>query len=263
MKEGASIILHLDCLSAVDCLTDEQAGILLKGLLRYANTGEPLNSTDSALQAVFALFSAQIDRDTKKYEEKCRKNRENACKRYSNIRDGKQNKATACDGMPTQADASLSKSNIKNKNNSNNNDDKAEAIIINGEFGISFDTIWELYEKPIGKKEFIEPLWNALSNNEKEVILNYIPLYVKSTPDTKYRKNLDNFLSERYWENHPLIQNNNERNGNNKICGKEKNRRNEVCSAAIEAINSLDSAAAIPGLSIEHVPNVREIPNMG
>ena len=59
MKEGASIILHLDCLSAVDCLTDEQAGILFKGLLRYANTGEPLNSSDSALQAVFALFGAQ------------------------------------------------------------------------------------------------------------------------------------------------------------------------------------------------------------
>ena len=73
MKEGASIILHLDCLSAVDCLTEEQAGILFKGLLRYANTGEPLNSSDSALQAVFALFGAQIDRDTKKYEEKCRK----------------------------------------------------------------------------------------------------------------------------------------------------------------------------------------------
>jgi hypothetical protein len=244
-------------------LTDEQAGILLKGLLRYASTGEPLNSTDSALQAVFALFSAQIDRDTKKYEEKCRKNRENACKRYSNIHDGKQNNVTACDGMPTQANASISKSNITNKNNSNNNDDKAEAIIINGEFGISFDTIWELYEKPIGKKEFIEPLWNALSNDDKEVILNYIPLYVKSTPDTKYRKNLDNFLSERYWEDHPLIQNNNERNRNSKISGKENSRRNEVCSAAIEAINNLGSATAIPSLSIKHRPNVTKIPNMG
>lgn len=91
MKEGASIILHLDCLSAVDCLTDEQAGILFKGLLRYANTGEPLNSSDSALQAVFALFGAQIDRDTKKYEEKCRKNRANACKRYPNRCNGSQN----------------------------------------------------------------------------------------------------------------------------------------------------------------------------
>ena len=60
MKEGASIILHLDCLSAVDCLTDEQAGALFKGLLRYVSTGEPLLTPDLALQAVFALFSMDI-----------------------------------------------------------------------------------------------------------------------------------------------------------------------------------------------------------
>ena len=111
MKEGASIILHLDCLSALDCLTDEQAGVLFKGLLRYANTGEPLSSSDSALQAVFALFRAQIDRDTKKYDEKCRKNRATACKRYTNRSGGTSNSAVGCDGMPPQADASLSKSN--------------------------------------------------------------------------------------------------------------------------------------------------------
>ena len=132
MKEGASIILHLDCLSAVDCLTDEQAGTLFKGLLRYANTGEPLLSPDSALQAVFALFRAQIDRDTKKYEEKCRKNRANACKRYPN----------KSDGNPNSAIASLSNSNPNNRSNSND-DDKADAIIINGEIGLSFETIWE------------------------------------------------------------------------------------------------------------------------
>ena len=103
MKEGASIILHLDCLSAVECLTDEQAGVLFKGLLRYANTGDPLSTSDSALQAVFALFRAQIDRDSKKYEEKCRKNRANACKRYPNKCDGMPEDAIACDRMPSLA----------------------------------------------------------------------------------------------------------------------------------------------------------------
>lgn len=263
MKEGASIILHLDCLSAVDCLTDEQAGILFKGLLRYANTGESLNSSDSALQAVFALFGAQIDRDTKKYEEKCRKNRANACKRYPNRCNGSQNNAIVCDGMPPQADASLSNSNHNNNNNSND-DDKADAIIINGELGLSFDTIWEMYGKPIGKKEFIEPLWNALSEEEKAAIYAYIPLYVKSTPEIRYRKNLNNFLIERYWEKHPLIPNDNERNGNCTSGDNENNRRRqEVCNAAIEAINGIDSATAIPCLSIKHAPNATEIPDMG
>lgn len=263
MKEGASIILHLDCLSALDCLTDEQAGVLFKGLLRYANTGESLSSSDSALQAVFALFRAQIDRDSKKYEEKCRKNRANACKRYSSKNDGNQNNATACDGMPLQADASLSNSNHNNNNNSND-DDKSDAIIINGELGLSFDTIWEMYGKPIGKKEQIKPLWDALNDEDKAAIYAYIPLYVRSTPEIRYRKNLNNFLLERYWENHPLTPNDNERNGSSTSSDNENNRRKqEVCNAAIEAINSFNHAAGNQCLPFKHAPNATEIPNMG
>ena len=263
MKEGASIILHLDCLSAVDCLTDEQAGVLFKGLLRYANTGEPLLSPDSALQAVFALFRAQIDRDTKKYEEKCRKNRANACKRYPNKSDGNPNSAIACDGMPSHAIASLSNSN-PNNNSKSKDDDKADAIIINGKTGVSFATIWEMYGKPVGRKEDIEPLWDALSEEDKEAICAYIPPYVKSTPETRYRKNFKNFLSERYWESHPLTTNSHERNGNSTPGNNESDRRRqEVCIAAIEAINDFDCAAGISGLPIKHVPNATEIPDMG
>ena len=261
MKEGASIILHLDCLSALDCLTDEQAGLLFKGLLRYANTGEPLSSSDSALQAVFALFRAQIDRDTKKYEEKCRKNRANACKRYSSKNDGNQDNVVAYNRMPPQADTSISKSN---PNNNSKDDDIADAIIINEETDLSFETIWGMYGKPIGKKEFIEPLWDALSIEDKEAIFSYIPLYVKSTPDTKYRKNFNNFLLERYWESHPLTQNNHERNRNYTPGNNENDRRKqEVCNAAIEAIVGIDSAAGLSGISIEHSPNATEIPSMG
>ena len=261
MKEGASIILHLDCLSAVECLTDEQAGVLFKGLLRYANTGDPLSTSDSALQAVFALFRAQIDRDSKKYEEKCRKNRANACKRYSSKNDGNQDNVVAYNRMPPQADASISKSN---PNNNSKDDDIADAIIINEETNLSFETIWGMYGKPIGKKEFIEPLWDALSIEDKEAIFSYIPLYVKSTPDTKYRKNFNNFLSERYWESHPLTQNNHERNRNYTPGNNENDRRKqEVCNAAIEAINSFNHAAGNQRLPFKHAPNATEIPNMG
>ena len=165
--------------------------------------------------------------------------------------------------MPPQANASLSNSNPNNRSNSND-DDKADAIIINGEIGLSFETIWEMYGKPVGKKEFIEPLWDALSEEDKEAICAYIPPYVKSTPETKYRKNFKNFLSERYWESHPLTPNNHERNGNSTPSDNESNRRRqEVCNAAIEAINGFDCAAAMPGLSIKHAPNATEIPNMG
>ena len=103
MKEGASIILHLDCLSAVDCLTDEQSGVLFKGLLRYANTGEPLLSPDSALQAVFALFRAQIDRDTKKIRGEMQKE---PSERMQTLSEQERWQPKLCDRMRWHATAS-------------------------------------------------------------------------------------------------------------------------------------------------------------
>ena len=171
--------------------------------------------------------------------------------------------ARRCDRMPLHADASLSNSNPNNINKSKD-DDNADAIIINGEYALSFDAIWEMYGKPIGKKEKIKPLWDALSDEDKAAIYAYIPLYVRSTPEIRYRKNLNNFLIERYWENHPLTPNENERNESSTPSDNENNRRRqEVCNAAIEAINGIDSATAIPCLSIKHAPNATEIPDMG
>ena len=164
--------------------------------------------------------------------------------------------------MPPQADASLSNSN-PNNNSKSKDDDKVDTII-NANTGLSFDAIWEMYGKPVGKKEDIEPLWDALSEEDKEAVYAYIPPYVKSTPEIRYRKNFNNFLSERYWESHPLTPNNHERNGNCTPGDNESDRRRqEVCNAAIEAINSFDSAAGLSGLPIKHVPDATEIPDLG
>ena len=99
MKEGASIILHLDCLSAVDCLTDEQAGALFKGLLRYANTGEPLLSPDSALQAVFALSahkSIETRKNTRRNAERTERTHANAIRTRAMATQTLRSHAMAC-----------------------------------------------------------------------------------------------------------------------------------------------------------------------
>lgn len=177
--------------------------------------------------------------------------------------DGMPEDAIACVRMPPHANASLSNSN-PNNNNKSKDDDNTDAIIINGEDALSFDTIWEMYGKPIGKKEQIKPLWDALSDEDKAAIYAYIPLYVRSTPEIRYRKNLNNFLLERYWENHPLTPNDNERNGSSTPSDNENSRRKqEVCNAAIEAINSFNHAAGNQCLPFKHAPNATEIPNMG
>ena len=74
-KDIKSIILYLDSAEAIEYLTNEQTGILFKAVFRYARTGQKLESSDTAL---FTILCAQIDRDHKKYEERCERNVANA-----------------------------------------------------------------------------------------------------------------------------------------------------------------------------------------
>ena len=52
MKEIKSIILYLDSLVAIEHLTDEQAGILIKAVLRYASCVHKLTVTTGSMKSV-------------------------------------------------------------------------------------------------------------------------------------------------------------------------------------------------------------------
>ena len=86
-KEIKSIILYLDSAVAIDYLTDEQAGILFKAVLRYGRNGHMLESSDTALTALFTMLCTQIDRDHKKYEERCERNVTNAMNHGDRLHD--------------------------------------------------------------------------------------------------------------------------------------------------------------------------------
>ena len=73
MSEQKCIILYHDALEQWDMLSDEQAGILIKALLRYGQSGERIKSNDEALIMAFSFISSQIDRDHKKWETACEK----------------------------------------------------------------------------------------------------------------------------------------------------------------------------------------------
>ena len=68
MSEQKCIILYHDALEQWDMLSNEQAGILIKALLRYGQSGERIKSDDEALTMAFSFISSQIDRDHKKWE---------------------------------------------------------------------------------------------------------------------------------------------------------------------------------------------------
>ena len=255
-KETKSIILYLDSAAAIDYLTDEQAGILIKAVFRYGRNGQMLESSDTALTALFTMLCTQIDRDHRKYEERCERNVANAKKRYEKLHPDEPQSPIACDGMQSHPNACHNDNNSDIDNKTDNDDDNADALIISDASvsDYSFETVWKMYGKPVGNVEVLKAKWNSLSAKNKDIILDYIPRYVASTPEIRYRKNFENFLSERYWEIHPLntIQNETTRNTYPTINETER-RKQVVYNNAIKAIAGLNLAAETTAIPAETV----------
>ena len=86
-----SIIIYADCIAILEELTYEQAGRLFKAVLSYVNE-EPVTEIegDPALKMAFVVLRKQIDRDTEKYEEICRKRKEIALAREQRKREARE-----------------------------------------------------------------------------------------------------------------------------------------------------------------------------
>ena len=104
-----SFILYNDQSDVVDLLSNEQAGILFKSLYKFSN-GSSSEMPDLSTKIVFKSITSQIVRDTKKYIEKCKKNKENALIRWnkthsdSNVCERMQPDANACERYANHAD---------------------------------------------------------------------------------------------------------------------------------------------------------------
>jgi hypothetical protein len=127
MKTG--FILHLDSLSVLDELTNEQAGILFKAIRDYNLGKEP--ELDFAMRMAFLPFKNQFERDLEKYNSTCERNKNNGSK------GGRPKKAKETE--KTQ----LVLEKPKKADNKNVNDNKNEKEIL-------LDT-WVEYRKQIRK----------------------------------------------------------------------------------------------------------------
>ena len=108
-KTVPAILIHLDWIETIKCLSYEQIGAFIIAMLDYANTGKDPKFKDNSMQALFISFKKQIDRDRKSYEEKCKKNSESAKMRWAKEKD-----SDAYECMQTDANACI---NNKNKDN--------------------------------------------------------------------------------------------------------------------------------------------------
>lgn len=84
---------------------------------------------------------------------------------------------------------------INRENNNINNSKLEKEEYINN----SFAQFWESYDKKVGRDKAFKK-WRTLSNEERTDILEYVPGYVATTPDKKFRKDPVTFLNNRSWE---------------------------------------------------------------
>ena len=116
MKTG--FILHLDSLSVLDELTNEQAGILFKAIRDYNSGKEP--ELGFAMRMAFIPFKNQFERDNKKYNKVVERNRNNGAKGGRPKKPKETEETQSVILKPKKAD----------NNNDNNNDNKNNNIYI-------------------------------------------------------------------------------------------------------------------------------------
>ena len=176
-------IVYKDIHAVVDELTDEQAGKLFRGMIKYFVDGtEP--KFEGVLKFVFIPIKQQIDRDAEKYSERCEKNRENIKKRWA-----KEKNASAYDGI--QAYTKHTNTNTNTKTNTKTDTDtttntntNANAVRSSGgfdsvygiedEFNIwkkltpdDVDTIYESYPNTGG--DLIQAVYEDVKKKKKKV----------------------------------------------------------------------------------------------
>ena len=75
-----SFIMYNNYINYFTLLSYEDRGVLITAILEYANNRSVSIELEGAAAMAFAFIKDTLDRDSKKYEEKCEKNRENGKK---------------------------------------------------------------------------------------------------------------------------------------------------------------------------------------
>lgn len=78
-QDKKSFIMYLDYEEQFNMLSDAELGVLIRAIIEYEKTKE-IPNLDGIVKMAFSFIKGQLDRDREKYDEKCRKNRENGLK---------------------------------------------------------------------------------------------------------------------------------------------------------------------------------------
>ena len=122
-----SFVIYTDCLEQLEVIPDAERGVLFLEVLKYARTGVVPTIENPFLKALFLGFKNQIDRDTAKYDEVCKKRaeagRNGGNQRVANLKiqatqsNCNQNQANASNCLKVEANASNTQANQADSEN--------------------------------------------------------------------------------------------------------------------------------------------------
>ena len=154
MKQKSSFLIYHEYREPLKLLTDEQRGQLLMALIDYSESGV-VPELDGISMMAFSFIQSQMDRDSKKYENRCSSNRENGKK------GGRPKKENDLEENPKKP-LGFEETEKKTKNPKNpkkpikiKNKDKEKDINKNtmckSEADALFERVWKLYPQKRGK----------------------------------------------------------------------------------------------------------------
>ena len=106
--------MYTDYLPQVEKLTDEQAGQLLKAIMRHACERDP-GDLDPVTDMVFSFIKQHMERDAEHYQKVCERRRDAAKQMHANAGKSKQKHANAGDN-----------DNVNDNDNDNDNENDNE-----------------------------------------------------------------------------------------------------------------------------------------
>lgn len=105
-REKDGFVIYASYYERFEDLSSEKFGDLIRLLCLYSRTGEEPKIKDKELQLAFKFAKVDIDKNSRKYNDKCEKNRANAKKGWDDKKKEKaeaENNANACERMRTHA----------------------------------------------------------------------------------------------------------------------------------------------------------------
>ena len=142
MKE--SFLLYTAHYSALRNMTQEQKGDLLDALFQYAGEEERPEIADPMVNMAFTFMQGNLDRNSQKYEKKCKRMKELAKKRWGKDADGEDDTENdtedvcthkkRCARMNDDADAYKKNAYAENAMHNDNDNDKYKETKVSYEF---------------------------------------------------------------------------------------------------------------------------------